>query len=359
MMREVKLRTGYTTGSCAAAAAKAAAIALITGRAPERVEIELPIGKRAEFEIAGSDIGSNRATCSVIKDAGDDPDVTNGALISSTISYSDSPGITIDRGEGVGIVTKPGLELDVGTPAINPVPRRMIEKAVSEVAGELLSQTGLSVIISVKDGEEMAKETLNPKLGILEGISILGTSGIVRPYSAPAYRAAIAVSINVAVASGNKHLVLTTGSRSEEFSKKYVRLPDECYIQVGDFPRFGVRYCSRKGVKRITFCGMIGKLSKIAEGYSRTSSDTVDINIAFLIELSRLSGVDDETLKLLRNAQTARHFAEMALKAGVSSVFDLICGRACENLRAWADGEISIECIMVDFQGNLIGRAEI
>lgn len=357
MKNKIKgLRTGYTTGSCAAAASKAATMALINGQAPEKVTIELPVGKRATFDIVSSQADSNSATCSVIKDAGDDPDVTHGARLSSTVSFNNGHGIFIIRGEGVGIVTKPGLELEVGMPAINKVPRRMINQAVSQVASKLVEETGLSVVISVKNGEEIAKETLNPRLGILEGLSILGTTGIVKPYSTEAYKLSIALSINVAVAAKRKHLVFTTGTRSEEFSKKFVRLAEECYVQVGDFPRYAVKRCTKCGIEKITFCGMIGKLSKIAEGHSQTHVSKAKINIDFLIELAREYGVDEKKTKLMQNAQTARHFSEIALQSDEPNLFNLICKRVCRNLKIWSKNNLAVECIMTDFSGNLIGR---
>jgi cobalt-precorrin-5B (C1)-methyltransferase len=231
------LRWGYTTGACAAAAAKAATIALLWQRTVEQVEVTLPHnGKTASFRVGKCVFSDIQASSSVIKDAGDDPDVTHGAEIWATVSWKREPDIDICGGEGVGVVTKPGLEIPVGRPAINPMPWQMIACSVGEAAGSRLDATGIRVTISVPKGEALAKRTLNPRLGIVGGISILGTTGMVIPYSVEAYTACISQALDVAAAAGGGEVVLTTGRRSEKFAQRELTtLAEEGFIQAGDF----------------------------------------------------------------------------------------------------------------------------
>src|SRR5919107_2657234 len=232
-----KLRTGWTTGTCAAAAAKAAAEALVSGEAQEEVEIQLPRKgeeKRVRFAVEQCAVGEAWAEAVVVKDAGDDPDVTHGAHLTARVSWREGVGIELDRGEGVGAVTKPGLGLPVGGPAINEVPRRMISYSVEEVIDP--DERGLRVVISVPGGEKMAEKTTNARLGIVGGISILGTTGIVRPFSTAAYRASVTQQIDVAAAQGASTVVLATGSRSERAAMRLrPDLPEVCFVEVGDY----------------------------------------------------------------------------------------------------------------------------
>ncbi len=242
MTRRGELRSGYTTGACAAAAAKAATISLLKQRIVTRVGLDLPGAKRASFAVRRCVLDASQASCSVIKDAGDDPDVTDGAEIRATVSWREEPGIGIAGGEGVGVVTKPGLEIPVGAAAINPVPRQMIASAVGEAAGTRLDGRGLSVVISVLDGEKLGRRTLNRRLGIVGGISIIGTTGIVIPYSVSAYTACISRALDVAVACGCRQAVLTTGRRSEKFAQVELALSallSQGHMLVEDVPGVG------------------------------------------------------------------------------------------------------------------------
>src|SRR5262245_27214598 len=230
------LRSGYTTGSCATAGAKAAALAIVQGRLLDEVEITLPRGERVRFVLHSCQRHSDTAVeCSVIKDAGDDPEVTHRAEYSAWVDLAPPPGLRYRAGKGIGTVTKPGLELAVGEPAINPVPRRMIRQALEEILGRAWESVGATVTISIPNGEELAKQTLNGRLGILGGLSILGTTGIVEPYSNSAFKVSILKAIRVARANGCDHLVLTPGGRSETFAQRVFSLPEESFIEVGDF----------------------------------------------------------------------------------------------------------------------------
>src|SRR5919205_2548587 len=242
--RRGTLKTGYTTGTSATAATKAALLALISGKAADDVFVSLPKGGMAKLRIAWTKNEKNGSyTSAVIKNAGDDPDITHGAEICSTVSLTDQVGkITIDGGIGVGKVTKPGLGLEIGKAAINQTPMKMIEQVVIDVAAKKLNNRGINVIISVPKGEELAKKTDNPRLGIIGGISILGTTGIVLPYSTASFAAAIRQSLDVAVAMGAADtVVLTTGGRSEDFAKELFKtLADHCFVQMGDFAGYSV-----------------------------------------------------------------------------------------------------------------------
>ena len=344
------LRTGYTTGACAAAAAKAAALALTLGRHVEEVELLLPTGAKARFRIHRLSCGEDEAFCSVIKDAGDDPDVTDGAEICARVRRKEEPGISIEGGEGVGRVTKPGLEVPVGEAAINPVPRRMIAQAVEEVLGP---GAGAEVEISVPRGEELARKTLNPRLGIVGGISILGTTGIVIPYSEEAYKACISLGLNVALACGRREVVLTTGRRSERFAQANFDLPEECFVQMGDFVGYALRECAEKGFRKAVIWGMIGKLSKLAKGVFYTHSSASEVDLDFLAEVARECGVRNPELS---KAATAHHFLKL-LGDEREKVCSRICLLAAEKAREHAGGLLEIEVIMSDNEGNIIGRA--
>ena len=352
------LRTGYTTGTCAAAAAKAAAIALQTGTKVDLVEITLPAGKRVLFKIYNCHFGDKRVTCSVIKDAGDDPDVTHGAEICAAVSWEEEPGIKLEGGEGVGLVTLPGLGLEIGSPAINPVPRRMITESVAEVMAQVHQNRGARVIISVPEGRELAQKTLNPRLGIVGGISILGTSGLVIPYSTPAFKACIAKAINVGISSGNKQLVLTTGGRSEVFAQRQLALPEVAFIQMGDWVGFTLKACARKGASKVTLCGMIGKLSKIASGHFQTHVSRSKTDRAFLALIASSVGASSDIIDKISGANTVRRIYEIIPDDKAPKFFNEICRLASHQSWKLVNGAMIVECLMTDFDGKrLLGRA--
>lgn len=350
------LRSGYTTGACAAAAAQAATIALLKQEMVDRVQVDLPGDKRASFNINRCVFDSIRASCSVIKDAGDDPDITHGAEIQATVSWKDKPGVTITGGEGVGVVTKPGLEIPVGVSAINPVPRQMIEHSVEKVANRLDGK-GIMVTISVVGGAALARKTLNPRLGIVEGISILGTTGIVIPYSVNAYKACISQALDVAVACGCGQVVLTTGRRSEKFAQNKIALPDECFVQAGDFIGYSLEQCVKKNIRRVTIWGMTGKISKLAAGHLYTNVSDSKVDIGFLAGVAADCGLSEEKLKDLKEAITANHLRRLLPEQYVQEFCDKLCRLAVEKCSEKTEGKLRIECIISDYNGTILGRS--
>jgi cobalt-precorrin-5B (C1)-methyltransferase len=356
--KQGRLRTGYTTGTSAAAATKAALLALISGKAVDSVVVSLPKEKKVTIKIVWTRIeGTNSATSAVIKYAGDDPDVTDGAEICSTVSFIDQVGeIVIDGGKGVGKITKPGLGLEIGKSAINPIPLKMIEQAVREVAlAPYLKEHGISVIISVPKGEEIAKRTDNPRLGILGGISILGTTGIVLPYSTASFAASIRQSLDVSVALGTNTVILTTGGRSEDFAKAIFgkSLPDHSFIQIGDFAGYAIKQCSNKKINKAIIAGFIGKLTKMAMGIKQTHVRGSHVNMEFMATLAAECNSSESVIEEIRRANTARHVSEIIKKNNINGFFDLICRRVYEQMHKHSEKELEIKVIMFEFDGRV------
>ena len=353
------LRKGWTTGSCAAAAAKAAAHLLVGQEPVVTVEIGLPIGQRATFSVHRQERGDGWAACSIIKDAGDDPDVTHGAEICSRVAWSREPGLHLRAGPGVGTVTRPGIGLPVGDPAINPVPRQMIAAALGEVIEVGVGGRGVEVIVSVPGGEELAKKTLNPRIGILGGISILGTTGIVRPFSTAAYRASVGQAIGVAAANGCREVAMTTGGKTERFAMKlFPRLPEVAFIEMGDFLGYALKACVRAGINKAILVAMIGKLSKMATGTMQTHAAGSSVDLDFLADVAGRCGASEAAQAEIRASTMARRFSEIANEQGFTGVFDLLCQMVCEHARRHVRGALAIECVLVDFdQGIPWGRA--
>jgi len=328
-VRRGGLRAGWTTGTCAAAAAKAAATALVTLEVQDVVEIGLPSGRRVSFPVESCRLspgdeapagapgaGIVRAEAVVVKDAGDDPDVTDGAHLTALVSWRGEAGLELDGGMGVGVVTKPGLGLELGGPAINPVPRKMITEAVGEAVD--LAERGLRVIISVPDGERMARKTTNGRLGILGGISILGTTGIVRPFSTASWRASVEQAVAVLSAQGEQSLVLCTGGRTEQGAMALLPgLPEVCFVEVGDFTGAALRRAVQHGVARVVFVGMAGKLTKLAAGVLMTHYTRSRVSTGLLGDITSAAGGDDELAARVTEANTARHAVELWTDAGL------------------------------------------
>jgi cobalt-precorrin-5B (C1)-methyltransferase len=348
-----KLRTGWTTGTCAAAAAKAAAKALVSGEIQGEVEVKLPRKgeeRRVWFAVERCEVGEGEdwAEAVVVKDAGDDPDVTHGAHLTARVSWRDEPGMDLDRGEGVGLVTKPGLGLPVGGPAINDVPRRMISYSVEEVLDP--GERGVRVVISVPGGEEMAERTTNARLGIVGGISILGTTGIVRPFSTAAWRASVGQAINVMGEVGLDNLVLSTGGLTEKAAMRLLPdLEEVCFVEVGDFTGHALKGAVKNKLQRVFFVGMVGKLTKLAAGIMMTHWTRSKVDNDLLAEVTTRAGGSSELIEEIKHANTARHAYELWRAAGSDKAPDLLCALAAENLREFAEGELEVYAIMVDF----------
>lgn len=352
-----KLRTGYTTGTSATAGAKAGILAIIRQEKISLVDVTLPKKSKIQIMLEKCEFDKQKAHCSVIKDGGDDPDVTHGAEICTEISLTNNVGkIEIDGGDGVGRVTKPGLGLEIGSAAINPTPKRMITENILEVANDLLKKKGIKILISVPKGKELAPKTDNPRLGILGGISILGTSGIVIPYSTASFAASIRQSIDVTIAMGNDSVVLTTGGRSEDFSRKIISLPDHCFVQMGDFAGYTVQQCAKKGIKKAYVAGFIGKLTKMGMGVKQTHVKGSKVDMEFLAEIAQRCNAAEDTVEEIRKANTARHVFEIVSSIDLKSYFDLICYEVYNQLRKHSQNTFGIDVIMFDFDGNVIGR---
>jgi cobalt-precorrin-5B (C1)-methyltransferase len=357
-VRQKALRTGWTTGTCASAAAKAATEALVSGRQQDVVEVALPSGQRVTFAVDSCLIRADRAEAVVIKDAGDDPDVTHGARLTATVSWREATGIELDGGIGVGVVTKPGLGLGLGGPAINPVPRQMIEQAVGESVD--LRTRGVRVIISVPDGETMARKTTNKRLGILDGISILGTTGIVRPFSTASWRASVEQAVAVMGAQGEKTLVLCTGGRTEKGAMRLLpQLPDVCFVEVGDFTGAALRRAVEHGITQVVFVGMAGKLTKLASGVLMTHYTRSRVDTALLAEITLSMGGSGELVAKVADANTARHAYELWETEGLlGRAGRELCRRVAgvlEQFAAEAEPEgagIAAQVVMVDFTGQ-------
>jgi cobalt-precorrin-5B (C1)-methyltransferase len=358
-VKSSSLRKGYTTGTSAAAATKAALNRLLLGKEVNCVEVALPKGGRIIIHIEWTQVGDGYVTCSVTKDGGDDPDATHGAQILSTVSLNNNVGaIQIDGGQGVGRVTKPGLGLPIGAAAINPVPYMMIKAAALEIAGRLLETRGISVTISVPTGETIAQKTDNPRLGILGGISILGTTGIVIPYSTASFAASIRQSLDVALAMGVDTVALTTGGRSEEFVRKLYNdtLPEHSLIQMGDFVGYAIMQCRIKKVKNVVIAGFIGKLTKIAMGVKQTHVKGSHVDMEFMANLASDCDCSSDIQSKILKANTARHVQEIINEHRISGYFDMICNCAHTTLIKDNEPSLNLQIVMFDFDGKVCGR---
>ncbi|GAA2391122.1 cobalt-precorrin-5B (C(1))-methyltransferase [Nonomuraea africana] len=343
------LRHGWTTGACATAATAAAYTALLTGDFPDPVTITLPKGQRPAFALARESLGDGYAAASVVKDAGDDPDVTHGALITSTVRQAaPGTGITFAAGRGVGTVTKPGLPLDVGEPAINPVPRRMMTEHIAAIGGH----GDVIVEISVEHGEELARRTWNPRLGILGGLSILGTTGIVVPYSCSAWIDSIRRGVDVAVAAGRTHVAGCTGSTSEKVAAELYGLPEDALLDMGDFAGAVLKYLRRHPVPRLTIAGGVGKLSKLADGHLDLHSGRSQVNLGLLAGLVGSA----ELAERIRGANTALHALRLAQEAG-EPLGDLVAERAHATAVGVLRGApVEVDVVVIDRAGVIVGR---
>ncbi|MEV1132184.1 cobalt-precorrin-5B (C(1))-methyltransferase [Agromyces sp. NPDC049794] len=354
-VRATALRTGWTTGACATAAAKAAVAALVTGEPQTDVEIGLPAGRRVGFAVARCDLDpGRRAEAVVVKDAGDDPDVTHGAHLTATVGWRDDPGLDLDGGPGVGTVTRPGLGLAVGGPAINETPRRMISAAVAEVVD--LAEVGVRVVISVPGGEIMARRTTNRRLGILGGISILGTTGIVRPFSTASWRASVVQAVHVMAAQGQRTTVLCTGGRTERAARALLpELPEVCFVEVGDFTGAAVTAAVADGQTGVVFVGMAGKLAKLAAGILMTHYTRSRVDLSLLGAVTAEAGGPPELVAEVTAANTGRHAYELWEAAGLlAPAGDLLCRRVRQVLLRFAGHRLTVDVAMVDFAGSRV-----
>lgn len=342
------LRSGYTTGACATAASKAALLALLLGEEQKMVSFSLPDGEETALPVDRTEIGTHSATSTVIKDAGDDPDVTNGCAIVATVAFSKESGIHFLQGEGVGRVTLPGLGLEIGEPAINTTPRQMMTKELST-----LYDKGLDVTISVPGGRELAQRTFNPKLGIADGISIIGTSGIVRPFSSEAFVDAIRREVEVCLAVGASRLVINSGAKSERFVRKvYPDLPPQAFVHYGNFIGETLQIAADLKVPAVTMGIMIGKAVKLAEGNLDTHSKKVVMNKDFLKQIALKAECSPLVPHIIEKITLARELWELLPEMEAKRFFPYLmrlCKEHCQPILP--DSELTI--LLIDEEGYI------
>ena len=352
------LRSGFTTGACAAAAARAAAASLTAQKPVTAVSVTLGNGCRTVFAVAECRWQAEYAICSVIKDAGDDPDITHGAVIKARVERGNKPEIELCGGPGVGTITRPGLEVPVGEPAINPGPRRMITDAVNEFAtgdGEL---PGLKVTISIDNGEKLALHTLNPRLGIIGGLSVLGTTGIVIPYSLDAYKASIPQAVGVAAACGCRRIVLTTGRRTEKFAQAFEKLDEPAFVLTGDFMDEALIACVARGIGQADIWCMPGKASKLAARQINTHFTKSDVDIPLLLGLASETGVSGPVLDSLRETVMANEFLARLPQDRSEAFCRLLARRAADACEWFTREQVEVRCIICDYEGKVMGRSD-
>ncbi len=352
-----ELRRGWTTGACATAAARAAYQALLTGAFPDPVAIRLPRGQQPQFALALKDIGDERATAGVIKDAGDDPDVTHGALIAATVRRAaPGSGVLFRAGEGVGTVTRAGLPLAVGEPAINPVPRRMMAEAIAELARAHGDGGDVEITVSIPGGEELAKKTANGRLGILGGLSVLGTTGIVIPYSCASWIHSIHRGIDVARANGVSHVGAATGRTSEAAVQALYGLPEMALIDMGDFAGGMLKYLRDHPLPKLTIGGGFAKLVKLAQGAFDLHSSRSSVDIAALAALLERLGATPGDADEAKKAASAGAILDIARRGGLS-LGDAVARQARAAALATLAGGTAVETMLFDRAGVMVGRA--
>lgn len=354
-LREVPkgpLKEGFTTGTCATAATKAGLLAIIHQKPILEVKVHLPIDKVVALPIQFCEFTEDTAKCSVIKDAGDDPDVTNGAEIGCIITLTQEKNIQFFAGEGVGTVTLKGLELAIGEPAINPVPRKMMTSAIQKLLHDYDLECGASVTIFVTDGKKLAKRTLNERVGIMNGISILGTSGIVKPYSSASYIASIEQGIDVALANSINELVINSGARSEKYLRsKFSHLPEYAFIHYGNWIGETLKKINTSPIKKVSIGIMLGKAVKLAGGITDTHSCVSSWNKDFVIELAQEIGFQ-ETEKI-RDLNMAGRLTELFDFDQNSPFFQLLLKHCYQHTQTKIK-QVDLDIYLIHKTGTLI-----
>ena len=358
-MKMEGLRTGFSTSACAAAAAAAGLRVLITHEKLSAIQIDLPSAKQILFQLTHCEFQNDGVLCGVVKDAGDDPDVTHGLEIQALVSRKATPGIELCGGKGVGIVTLPGLPVPVGQSAINPGSRRLILRVVEAELSRYAEQEkgGFRVAIIVPKGEQVAKETMNPTLGIRGGISILGTDGLVRPYSAPAFRASLHYALNVAHENGYQRVGLATGKRSRRYLMQELHdAPGYGVVDVGDELGYPITQAQRLGFQRIVIGGMIGKLSKLAQGKFQTHVKEGGVDFDFLAEAAAHKGALPVLCERIRGARTAHQVQIWLGQAGIA-IESHLAYLAAGHVFAHVDEALDVSVIIFSLDGKVLGRA--
>jgi cobalt-precorrin-5B (C1)-methyltransferase len=356
--RSTGLRYGWTTGACATAATTAAYTALLTGEFPDPVTIDLPHDKHPSFALAREGLADGAATVGIVKDAGDDPDVTHGALVSVRVTHGEpGSGVVFRAGSGVGTVTKPGLPLAVGEPAINPMPRQFMTEHVRAVAARHGGTGDVVVEVSVENGEELARKTWNPRLGILGGLSILGTTGVVVPYSCSSWIDSIRRGIDVARAAGHQHVAGCTGSTSERVVTELYGLPEDALLDMGDFAGAVLKYLRRHPVPRLTIAGGIGKLTKLAQGHLDLHSARSQVDSEALAQVVREAGAGPELVEGVRSANTALDALQQCQAAGLPLGDLVAAGARTTALGVLLGAPVEVDVVVIDRAGTVVGRA--
>ncbi|PID45694.1 MAG: cobalt-precorrin-5B (C(1))-methyltransferase [Proteobacteria bacterium] len=390
------LRTGLTTGSCATACTVAAAHCLLANKQLDSVEITLPKGKRVTMPITRLEYDADSATASTIKDGGDDPDATHGARVyvklrlldratalqqaqddlptapnkatkaksfpseASALSQPPQPPaipIVFKAGEGVGSATRAGIVIPVGQPAINPVPRKMIREHLRELAATFRYNDGFEVTVGVENGEKIALKTMNGRLGIVGGISILGTTGIVRPFSCSAYIASIHQGIDVVRANGMTHIAACTGNSSETFIQRQYDLPDMALIEMGDFAGAVLKYLRHHPVKRLSICGGFGKLSKLSVGHLDLHSRASSVDFDYLANCAKAEGADKPLQQQIQQANTSIEALNLCQQRGID-LASRICSNALAVAKKTIQQDIWVEVWAVNRAGEKVGWAQ-
>jgi cobalt-precorrin-5B (C1)-methyltransferase len=354
---EGALRRGWTTGACATAATKAALTALLTGDFPDPVTIRLPKGEEPAFALAAESRGEDWAEAAIIKDAGDDPDVTHGALIRSRVRRGPpDSGFVFIAGDGVGTVTRPGLPIAIGEPAINPVPRQMMRGVVEELCARHSIPADIEITISVPGGAAIAGQTWNPRLGILGGISILGTTGIVHPFSCAAWIHSIHRGIDVARAEGLPHVLGATGSASEKAAQDFYRLPDGALLDMGDFAGGLLKYLRLHPVPRLTIAGGFAKMAKLAQGSLDLHSSRSEVDFEFLAHLAG-EGLSESLKARILSANTALEVLEITKEAGIDMPALVAREARLKAAHTLRDAPVSVDVMVTDRQGGILAIA--
>ena len=354
-----KLRMGYTTGSCAAAAAKAAAWMLLTGQRKERIQLNTPKGITLDLQVCDIRMGPDRVSCAIEKDSGDDPDVTKGMHITAAVSRRREPGVLIDGGEGVGRVTKPGLDQSVGNAAINSVPRQMIRENLEQVIRTADYHGGLEVLISAPGGEEIAQKTFNPRLGIVGGISILGTSGIVEPMSEDALVESIRVEMRQRAASGASYLLVTPGNYGEAFLREHMTLPFSESVKCSNFVGQTIDMALELGIKGILFVAHIGKFVKVAAGIMNTHSRWADGRGEILAANALRAGLSREAALEILEAATTEEALSVVIREGLlDAVMEQLTTRIHDHLNRRGGGNMLLGAVLYSNQWGYLGQTE-
>ncbi|ATN34534.1 cobalt-precorrin-5B (C(1))-methyltransferase [Rhizobium sp. ACO-34A] len=355
---EGPLRTGWTTGACATAATKAALTALITGEFPDPVTIRLPRGEEPAFALAFETLGDGYAMAGIVKDAGDDPDVTHGAtVIASVRPLPPGSGIRFAAGDGVGTVTRPGLPIPVGEAAINPVPRSMMSAEVMALCSEHGLAGDVEITISIPGGDEIARQTWNPRLGIIGGLSVLGTTGVVHPFSCAAWIHSIHRGIDVARAEGITHVLGATGSTSEKTAQLMYGLPDGALLDMGDFAGGLLKYLRAHPIPRLTIAGGFAKMAKLAQGALDLHSSRSQIDNNYFLSLSCVKNLDRSIKDRIKDTNTALEVFEIMKKNNINIAIPIAEGARHTAIETLRGAPVEVDVVVTDRQGNVIGRA--